>query len=93
MKVNDFVVMPLVVEQRQGGGKRRMTAEVYLDCWCKPSDLVLRTPIEIKSGFCQVVLLGDLLQECIVRPRIQGANSSRVAGKNFVGKGINLLDL
>jgi hypothetical protein len=67
-----------------------MTAKRYFLCWRKPAQVkVIDALADNKSGFAQIMLLGDRLHYRL-RKRLFGLNDSRrIPTKGALGKGID----
>ena len=70
-----------------------MSAKVNFDFGGEPSQFVKVLFFYCKSGFGQVVFLGDFLHQFWTQPRIQNADRSRIPAKSLAAKGIYLVNL
>ena len=79
-----------VLENRKGTGKRGVSAEIDLDLGGKPAQVIALAGLDKKSGFRQVVLRCNRLENRIGQPGIEKAYARRVAAEHAAGKGIDL---
>ena len=82
-----------IFQHHRPRGERGMTAEVDLHGRRKPADRPVVSLADQKGGLRQVVLRGDGLHLLGRQPVArQGADGGRIAGKETIGKGIELVE-
>jgi hypothetical protein len=67
---NLIVWIVMMGEENMGGGKGRMTAQVYFFHGGEPSDMKLVVFVNRKRSLREVVLHGDVLHELVIEPVI-----------------------
>ena len=90
LQIDPVSRMPEPVKEYKGGGQGSVSAEIDLVLRGKPANVEgAAGQFYEKDGLGQVVFNGDLLQQLIGEPFIEGADRCRIASEESVGESVH----